>query len=109
MQSNDEVTEVGYDKGQQAVYVDRSATSLTETNAELGGVQNFPTELINGKITLRIIIDRSSVEVFVNGGQGVISDLAMPDNKKSVSTSLFAIGGQATISNFEAFTLKSAR
>ena len=109
LQSNDEVTEIGYDKDQQVVYVDRSATSLTETNAELSGVQNFPTELINGKITLRIIIDRSSVEVFVNGGQGVISDLAMPDNKKSVSTSLFAIGGQATISNFEAFTLKSAR
>ena len=108
LQSKDEVTEIGYDTTTHSVYVNRGATSLSETNVDLGGIQFLPIKLKDGSITLRILIDRSSVEVFTSDGVGVISDLAMPDSKKSIATSLFANGGSAIVTNFEAFTLKSA-
>lgn len=107
LESKDEVTEIGYDTTSHSVYINRGASSLSETNVDLGGIQSFPTSLKNGQIKLRILIDRSSVEVFTEDGVGVISDLVMPDSKKSIGTSLFAIGGSATITNLEAFTLKS--
>lgn len=108
LQSKDEQTEIGYDSKSKYIYINRGATSLSETNADLGGVQSYPTALINGSITLRILVDRSSVEVFTADGLGVISDLVMPDKKESVGVSLFAKGGSANISNLTIFALKSA-
>ena len=109
LQSKDEQTEIGYDTKSKSVYINRGATSLSETNVDLGGIQNFPTPLNNGSISLRIIVDRSSVEVFTADGLGVISDLAMPDSKKSINASLFAVGGSAIVTNLKIYTLKSAR
>lgn len=108
LQSKDEQTEIGYDADTKSVYINRGSTSLSETNLDLGGVQNYPTALVNGSITLRILVDRSSVEVFTADGLGVISDLTMPDSKKSIGASLFATGGSANISNLQIYTLKSA-
>ena len=109
LQSKDEQTEIGYDVKTKSIYINRGSTSLSETNADLGGVQSYPTALINGSITLRIIVDRSSVEVFTADGLGVISDLTMPDGEEAVDVSLFASGGRgAVISNLTVYTLKSA-
>ena len=66
-------------------------------------------ELLDLGESLRILVDRSSVEVFTADGLGVISDLAMPDSKKSISASLFAVGGSAIVTNLKIYTLKSAR
>lgn len=109
LQSEDEVTEIGYDNLTHSLFIDRGSTSLSETNVDLGGVQSYPTKLVNGSISIRVIVDRSSIEVFTEDGLGVITNLAMPDSMKSISSSLFAIGGSATISKLEAFSLKSAR
>ena len=108
LQSKDEQTEIGYDSKLKTIYISRGSTSLSETNADLGGIQSYPASLINGSITLRILVDRSSVEVFTADGLGVISDLTMPDSKKSIGASLFASGGSANISNLAVYTLKSA-
>ena len=108
LESSDEFTEIGYDTKSKSLYIDRSSTSKSETNADLGGIQSYPTSLKNGSITLRILVDRSSVEVFTLDGLGVITDLAMPDNNASTSSSLFAVGGQALFTDFVAYELKSA-
>ena len=107
LQSQKEVTEIGYDLETKSVYVDRGSTSLSETNVDLGGLQSYPTTLKNGSVSLRVIVDRSSVEVFISDGLGVISDLAMPDSKKSSAVSLFSTGGSGTFTNVEGYTLKS--
>ena len=107
LKSTEEQTEIGYDTNSHSVYVNRGATSLSETNADLGGIQSFPSPLHNGSITLRILVDRSSVEVFTSDGVGVISDLTMPDNKRSIQASLFATKGSANFTNIQVYTLKS--
>jgi fructan beta-fructosidase len=107
LQSKDEQTEIGYDSKTKSIYINRGATSISETNADLGGIQSFPVQLKDGKISIRILIDRSSVEVFTSDGLGVITDLAMPDSPKAIGASLFAIGGSASVTDFKAFTLKT--
>ena len=51
------------------------------------------------EITLRILVDRSSVEVFGMKGEFVITDVVFPDGKKSDAISLFSDDKEVTIKN----------
>ena len=42
-----------------------------------------PAKLLNGKLELRVLVDRGSVEVFVNFGRVAMSIAAIPDEKNS--------------------------
>jgi sucrose-6-phosphate hydrolase SacC (GH32 family) len=60
----------------------------------------------NGKIRLRFLVDRTSIEVFGNDGLLYLTAAAIvtPDNQ---AIELSANGGQATIRHLEAYQLKS--
>jgi len=76
-----------------------------QTLSCLGKTALLPLE--NGKIRLRMLVDRTSVDIFGNEGQlympmGVVVEL---DNK---SIAIAAKGGEAQINSMEAYELKSA-
>jgi levanbiose-producing levanase len=50
----------------------------------------------NGRIKLRILVDESSVEVFVNGGKSVFSDVIFPD-PASRGMSFYTKGGNVKV------------
>ena len=43
------------------------------------GIQRAPLKAEKGKVKLRILVDRSSVEVFGGNGEAVITDQIFPD------------------------------
>jgi sucrose-6-phosphate hydrolase SacC (GH32 family) len=67
---------------------------------------SVPLKPVNGKIGLRLLVDRTSIEVFGNAGAlylplGVILD---PENR---SLELSARGGEARIESLEIYKLAS--
>jgi fructan beta-fructosidase len=93
-----EFTQIGYDSNSGEIFLNRGTSSLSIAIAELLGVQ----KVYVGKqkeITIRIVVDRSSVEVFGQKGQYVITDIVFPDSKKSDGISLFSDDKEVTIKN----------
>ena len=63
-------------------------------------------EPIDGTITLQILVDRTSVEVFANGGKVVMS-FAFPLSPQDRSLAAFAREGKATLKSLDLWELKS--
>ncbi|MEU5282256.1 GH32 C-terminal domain-containing protein [Streptomyces asoensis] len=74
-----EETVIGYDSTAQELYVDRTRSGAVDFDGTFPGVQSAPLRAVNGKIKLRILVDRSSVEVFGGSGEAVITDQIFPD------------------------------
>jgi len=51
---------------------------------------------VNGKVTVRVLVDRSSVEVFGGKGQAVVTSLVFPDAAGD-EVKVFSGGGRARI------------
>ena len=45
------------------------------------GIRRIPAPPIDGKVTLRVLVDRASLELFVNDGQAAASFVVVPDPK----------------------------
>ncbi len=74
----DEVVTVGCDLSQNRSYLDRTRSGRTDFYSKFTGTHEGPLRLHHGRVQLRAIVDRSSVEVFLNGGETVISDVFFP-------------------------------
>ena len=103
---DDEFTEIGYDGESRAVYVDRRKSGNVDFHKAFAGRHEAPTRLIMGEVRLQIIVDRSSVEVFINDGEAVISDQVFPGSQTPV-VEVFAGDKSAKIINTILHPLKS--
>ena len=63
-------------------------------------------ELNNGYITLRVLVDRSSVEVFEGRGRVTVTDQIFPD-RDSRGIRLFSQGGRAQLQHLTVWKLRS--
>lgn len=68
---------VGYDAEKQELYVDCTATETGNKDAR-NLIQTAPLKPINGMIKLTVLMDKSSLEVFGNDGESVISTMIYP-------------------------------
>jgi fructan beta-fructosidase len=102
----DQATAIGYDVRAQELYVDRTLSGDTGFSSRFPGVQRAPLQLRNGELRLRILVDRSSVEVFADRGQVVLTDQVFPDGA-SDGVRLFARGGDAEVSKLRIHRLRS--
>jgi fructan beta-fructosidase len=66
-----------------------------------------PVKLDDGKLRLRVLVDRGSIEVFVHGGQAVMSIAAIPDEKND-RAELIAPGTDVTVEWLALYRLRSA-
>jgi len=105
---DDEETRVGFDVARGAMYVDRTRSGDHSFSPDFPGVQSVPLDLHDGRLFLRILIDRSSVEVFGGVGEAVISDLIFPA-LSSDGLMMFAEGGAATFEHVTVRQLSSYR
>jgi fructan beta-fructosidase len=79
--------------------VDRQEISCQRRTAKL--------KPVNGKIHLRILLDRTSIDIFGNGGRAYLPiGIALPANNRTVEIS--AHGGAAQLTRLEVYELKSA-
>lgn len=73
-----EQTVIGIDAKTEELYVDRSASGRQDFHERFPGRHTVELEAPGEINDLRIYVDRTSVEVFSNGGQAVITDLIFP-------------------------------
>ena len=102
----EEETLVGYDATTQTVFVDRTNSGDDSFHEEFAQRNDAPAVLKEGKIKLHVFVDWSSVEVFINDGEAVITNRIFPD-PDSQGILMFAEGGNATINNLDFWTLTS--
>ncbi len=68
------------DASKKMFSLDRSASGQTDFQQDFGALQQMPIpNLPNANYEVRILIDWSSIEVFINGGQYVMTSLLFPN------------------------------
>jgi sucrose-6-phosphate hydrolase SacC (GH32 family) len=84
-------TLVGYDAQANAVFVDRSRSGLMTGHPDFGGRRRV-TIARAPVLELRILVDNCSVEVFIDDGACVITELVFPAARTG-SLAVYAAGG----------------
>ncbi len=87
-------------------------TNCTDYTSDEAFNQKFPEKMSmvvppeNGQLRLHILVDRSSVEIFTNQGEKVMSALTFPgEDQKGIE--LFATEGKALLASLKAWELHS--
>ena len=101
-----EETLVGYDAPAGEIFVDRTNSGQSSFSNLFTGRQTAPLPAENGRVTLHIFVDWSSVEVFGGDGQTVITDQIFP-MPSSDGLALFANGGNAKLVSLHIWQLRS--
>ncbi|MBD7967387.1 GH32 C-terminal domain-containing protein [Paenibacillus sp. Sa2BVA9] len=78
-ESGNQKTVVAYKPGENKMFVDRSASGVTDFSSLFSTLHEAPMQPENQRVKIRILVDESSVEVFGNGGKVVFSDVILPD------------------------------
>ncbi|KAL2783842.1 glycosyl hydrolase [Aspergillus keveii] len=87
-------TRVGYDFSTQQVFVDRTRSGDTSFDGTFAGVYSAPlAPSSDGTVSLRILVDWSSVEVFGGEGEATITSQIFPA-QNAVYGRLFSTGGK---------------
>jgi fructan beta-fructosidase len=101
-----EETVIGVDTKKQALFVDRTRSSDV-FDKRFPGRDEGPIQLAAGKsVKLHIFVDRSSVEVFGNDGETVLSETIFP-KPGSDGIELYSRDGQALVLKMDVWNLKS--
>lgn len=101
-------TVIGYDGAAGELYVDRSNSGNTAFHPLFASVDSAPVTVdANGNVTLRIYVDRSSVEVFAQNGLRTITDQVFPEQGAN-QVALFAEGGTAQLKSITVTPLASS-
>lgn len=102
-----EETIVGYDAVSEELFVDRRNSGTVSFHEDFAAdVQTAPLELNENTITLEIVVDKSSVEVFANGGERSITNLIFP-SESSDQIEIFSENGSVRIINLNFQNLES--
>lgn len=96
---------LGYNTKAHTLSFDRLRSGITDFSQDFPTVTTAPTFETDGKLSLRIFIDRSSIEVFGNGGKTVMTNLVFPTVPYS-SVSVSAKGGNTRIENLKIYPIK---
>lgn len=94
-----------YDAKCKTLAMDRTASGITDFSNEFPAVTVAPTHEASGRISLRIFVDRSSIELFGDNGRSVMTNLVFP-TKPYTTLSVSADGGKARISNLKVYSIK---
>lgn len=98
-----EQTRIVYDASEQSVSIDRSRSGIGDRDVAGGRIEPAG----DGTLRLRVLLDRSSVEVFANDRSAVTARI-QPNHRESDRVALFADGGRVGLKALTAWRMKSA-
>jgi fructan beta-fructosidase len=75
--AGEEVT-LGVDRASSEVFVDRRRSRATSFHPEYPGRHSGPVRWREGRVTLRVLFDRTTLEVFANDGEAVVTERVYP-------------------------------
>ncbi len=93
-----------YNTSDRTMSFDRTKSGITDFSENFPAVTVAPTHEVDGKISLRIFIDRSSIELFGNNGRFVMTNLVFPTHPYS-GLALSADGGNAKIEPLKIYSI----
>jgi fructan beta-fructosidase len=102
----DEETVVGYDVADKTLFVDRSRSGNVQFSPHFAGRHAAPLGADGGRVRLHLFVDASSIEVFGNDGDAVITDLIFPA-PDSRGLGLYTKGGSAKLVAMDVWELES--
>lgn len=102
----EEVTKVGYRPVDKAMFVDRSASGVTDFSPQFSTLHTAPLSIVGNRVTLRTFVDESSVELFGGGGQSTITDVIFPD-PASRGMAFYTEGGGVKVVSLKVYAMKS--
>ncbi|MDE6340951.1 MAG: GH32 C-terminal domain-containing protein, partial [Muribaculaceae bacterium] len=94
-----------YDGKDHTFAVDRRQSGVVDFSENFPAVTVAPTFETSGKVSLRIFVDRSSIEVFGNDGQFVLTNLVFPRQPYS-TIALSSASGKAKVTGLRVYSLK---
>jgi fructan beta-fructosidase len=100
-----EETLIGVDVRAGTVFIDRSSSGAVNFSRDFPGRHSCRLTSTDGSIRLHVLVDATSVEVFADDGQAVLTDQIFP-SATSRGVSLFAIGSPARLRFLEAWELR---
>lgn len=95
-----------YNSAARTISFDRRESGIVDFSESFPAVTVAPTFEKNGKVTLRIFIDRSSIELFGNDGRFVMTNIVFPNEPYS-TLSVSSAGGNARLNNLKIYSLKT--
>jgi sucrose-6-phosphate hydrolase SacC (GH32 family) len=105
---NGQETLLSYDSVNETLTVDRSNSGAFFGSGSYDTPSMDLPARSDGTVRLRVLVDRSSVEVFANGGAATMTNLVFPD-WTSTDVSLTAANGTATLEEFVAYELEARK
>ena len=103
--SKNEKVVITYNPTDNTIAFDRREAGISNFSVDFPAVTVSPTFSINGKTSVHLFIDRSSVEMFAKDGKYVMTNLVFPN--EPYSSISFSSEGSAKISNLEMYSLKA--
>lgn len=104
---NGQFTTVGYNRSVPELFVDRRFSGNTGFHSAFSNAIGQHMVARNGKVTMRIIVDRGSVEVIGNDGLASITELIFPDSG-STGIDLYTIGGNVKVNSLKYYPISGA-
>ena len=101
----DDETLVGFDATKNEVFIDRTHSGETSFSPDFPGRHSAKLEK-NSTVKLHIFVDRSSVEIFANDGERVISERIYP-HPGSNNIEFYSNGSGGKIVSFKMWPLKT--
>lgn len=95
-----------YNTGDNTLSFDRRKSGIVNFSQDFPAVTVAPTFSRDGNLSLRLFIDRSSIEVFANGGRSVMTNLVFPTSPYTDFTVRTATGN-AKIKNLKIYSIKT--
>ena len=106
LKNGPEETTIYFDKAANKIKLDRSRSGkMNFSNRFPGPVDEVSVPGGNQDIKVRILVDKSLVEVFVNDGEKVITDQVFP-NAPGGAVEFYSTGGSATFRDIKIWQMK---
>ena len=94
-----------YDAKNHRMTFDRRESGVVDFNTKFPAVTSSPTFEKDGKINLRLFIDRSSMELFGNNGQFVMTNIVFPNHPYTTLT-MESKSGDAHLDDLKIYSIK---
>lgn len=102
----DTVTRIECDPAAGRLRLDRRRSGETAFHSSFGRMVEAPLRVRDGRVSLHVWCDASSVEVFANDGETVLTALVFP-SPEAVEWGLFSTGGAVRVRRLEVWSLRS--
>ncbi len=99
---------ITYNAADRTVTFDRTAAGISDFSQDFPSVTVSPSFETNGRVSLRIFVDTSSIELFGNDGRIVMTNLVFPENPYTTLT-VSATGGTAKVSNLKIYSINPTK